>query len=127
MARKATIGTLGDKVDLVHVCTYAAPFGVIPTELDEVYPLSQNLIAYPFDSETVMYVANQTANYIKKTEYEKIILLRDPNIWKGKIMTACKRASKKKQVPFIALQEKDPWTKNTMNHLVTVIQESIMP
>jgi len=119
--------TLGDKVDLVHVCTYAAPFGVIPTELDEVYPLSQNLIAYPFDTETVMYVAQQAANYITKTDYERVILLRDPNVWKRKITVACRRACKKKQVPFITLKEKDPWAKNTIKHLSAVIQEAIMP
>ena len=118
--------TLGDKVDLVHVCTYAAPFGVIPTELDDVYPLSQNLIAHPFDTETVMYVAQQTENYITKTAYERVILLGDPNVWKRKIMVACRRACKKKQVPFITLKDRDPWAKNTMNHLAAVMQETIM-
>ena len=118
--------TIGDKVDLVHVCTYAAPFGVIPTELDDVYPLSQNLIAHPFDTETVMYVAQQAANYITKTDYERVILLCDPNVWKRKITVACRHACKKKQVPFIALKERDPWAKNTINHLATLIQEAIM-
>jgi len=117
---------LGNKVDLVHVCTYAAPFGVIPTELDEVYPQSQNEIASPFDTETVMYVAKQVANYIEKTSYNRIILLRDTNVWMGKIMVACKRVCQKKQVPFTALRERDPWTKNTIEHLAAVIQEIVM-
>jgi len=117
---------LGNKVDLVHVCTYAAPFGVIPTELDEVYPQSQNEIASPFDAETVMYVAKQVANYIEKTSYNRIILLRDTNVWMGKIMVACKRVCQKKQVPFTALRERDPWTKNTIEHLAAVIQEIVM-
>ncbi len=118
--------TLDDAVDVVHVCTYAAPFGVIPTELDEVYPLSQNMIAYPFDAETVMYVAKQVANYIEKTGYERVILLRDPNVWMGKIVAACRRAYKKKQVPFITLRERDPWAENTTENLVAVIQEAVM-
>ena len=50
--------SLGDELTgKVHVCVYAAPFGVIPLELDEVYPLSQHEAAVPLDLETVNYVA----------------------------------------------------------------------
>ncbi|MCW4031305.1 MAG: tRNA guanosine(15) transglycosylase TgtA [Candidatus Bathyarchaeota archaeon] len=90
----------GDTIDLVHVCTYAAPFGVIPSELDDVYPLSQNEIAYPFDDETIMYVAKQVVNYIENTDYRQVILLRDKKVWRGKITAACKRTCKRKQIPF---------------------------
>jgi len=126
MVRKEMQQSLGDTADLVHVCTYAAPFGVIPTELDDVYPLSQNEIASPFDAETVMYVAKQTANYIKNTNYDRVILLRDPKVWRGKIAAACRRACKKKQVPFTMLREKDPWAKNTIEHLASIIKEAVM-
>jgi len=118
--------SLGDTVDLVHVCTYAAPFGVIPTELDDVYPLSQNEIASPFDAETVMYVAKQAANYIKNTNYDKVILLRDPKVWMGKITAACRRACKKKKALFTTLRERDPWAKNTIKHLAAATREAVM-
>jgi 7-cyano-7-deazaguanine tRNA-ribosyltransferase len=125
MVMKQLRQTVDEKAGLVHVCTYAAPFGVIPTELDEVYPLSQNIIAYPFDAETVIYVAKQTANYITATDYERVILLRDPNVWKGKVAAACRRACKKKNIPFITLHERDPWDKNAIEHLAAVIQEAV--
>ncbi len=118
--------TIDDKVDFVHVCTYAAPFGVVPTELDDVYPLSQNVIAYPFDSETVTYVAGQVANYITKMGYERVILLRDSKVWLGKVAAACRRVCKKKQVPFVTLRERDPWATSTIEHLAAVIQEAVM-
>ena len=35
----------------------AAPFGVVPLEFDEVYPLSQHEVALPLDAGTVEYVA----------------------------------------------------------------------
>ncbi|UCC58708.1 MAG: tRNA guanosine(15) transglycosylase TgtA [Candidatus Bathyarchaeum sp.] len=114
-----------DTVDTVHVCTYAAPFGVIPLELDEVYPLSQHEIASPLDAETIMYVAKQVASYIEKTNYEQIILLRDPKVWRGKIVAACRRASKKKTISFTALREREPWTQNTVEHLAAVIREAV--
>jgi 7-cyano-7-deazaguanine tRNA-ribosyltransferase len=117
---------IDEKIGLVHFCTYAAPFGVIPTELDDVYPLSQNMIAYPFDAETISYVAKQAANFIAAADYERVILLRDSNVWKGKVAAACRRACKKKNVLFITLRERDPWDKNTVEHLVSVIQEAVM-
>jgi 7-cyano-7-deazaguanine tRNA-ribosyltransferase len=125
MVKKEMQQTLGEKVDLVHVCTYAAPFGVIPTELDDVYPLSQNEIASPFDAETVSYVAKKAANYIENTNYDRVILLRNLNVWKGKIVAACRRACKKKKVQFKTLRKRDPWEKNSITHLVSILKEAV--
>ncbi|MGZ4850019.1 MAG: tRNA guanosine(15) transglycosylase TgtA, partial [Candidatus Bathyarchaeia archaeon] len=61
---------LGEKsASKIHVCVYTAPFGVVPLELDEVYPLSQHEAAIPLDLETMNYVANETEDYIKRTGY----------------------------------------------------------
>jgi 7-cyano-7-deazaguanine tRNA-ribosyltransferase len=115
-----------DLLDVVHVCTFAAPFGVIPTELEEVYPLSQHEIASPLDAETVMYVAKQVTTYIERTNYERIILLRDPSVWRGKILAACRRACKKKHISFAALRERDPWAKETTERLAAMIRGAVM-
>ncbi len=118
--------TLGDLVDLVHVCTYAAPFGVIPTEIDEVYPVSQNEIALPLDDETIAHVAKQIAKYIKQTDYQQVILLRDPIVWKGKIAAACRRACKKKSISFTSSREKDPWSKTTIDKLGILMHDVLL-
>ncbi len=118
---------LDDMANTIHICIYAAPFGVIPLELDDVYPLSQNEISSPLDAETVMYVANQLKKYIEKTQYKKIILLRDPNTWNGKIAVACRKACKKKQIPLTILREREPWAKNTIEQLVATIREAVVP
>jgi len=111
-------------MDKIHVCTYAAPFGIIPTELDEVYPLSQYEIATPLDAETVIYVARQVANYIEETIYEKIILLQEAETWKGKIVAACRRACKKRKIPLTVLRGKN-WDKKGLDDLATAIQNEV--
>jgi 7-cyano-7-deazaguanine tRNA-ribosyltransferase len=118
---------LGENKDLVHVCTYAAPFGVIPAELDEIYPLSQNLIPTPYDNETVTYVAKQTSNYITKTSYDHVIFLHDQKVWKGKVLSACNSACKKGQVQLTVLREKDPWSKSAITNLVSAVQNALNP
>ena len=84
----------------VHVCFYAAPFGVVPLELDEVYPLSQNEVALPLDKETTNYVAEQVADYVKRSEYAEIVLLHDPANWNNTIKKALKRICRAKQLSF---------------------------
>jgi 7-cyano-7-deazaguanine tRNA-ribosyltransferase len=84
----------------VHVCVYSAPFGLVPLELDEIYPLSQHEAAHPFDGETVNYVANQTAEYIKRSAYKSVVLLNDPKHWSGTVKKTCRKACKTADVPF---------------------------
>jgi 7-cyano-7-deazaguanine tRNA-ribosyltransferase len=115
---------LGDIIESIHVCSYAAPFGVIPTELDDVYPVSQNEIASPFDTETIKYVSKQVANYIKNSNYVQVFLLQDTTVWKRTVTVACRHACKSKQILFTALSSKNPWSETTLDNLVEAIQKA---
>ena len=84
----------------VHVCFYAAPFGVTPIELDEVYPLSQHETALPLDKESRYYVAEQVANYVRRSKYREVVLLHDPQNWNGVIKKALRKMCLLKQIPF---------------------------
>jgi 7-cyano-7-deazaguanine tRNA-ribosyltransferase len=122
---KAIQQKLGKSLRGIHICTYAAPFGVIPTELDEVYPLSQYEIATPLDAETITYVANQVANYIDTMNYNKVVLLEDTNEWKGKIANACKQACKKKGTAFVIVQSKKPWDESTLKSFAIKLEATL--
>jgi 7-cyano-7-deazaguanine tRNA-ribosyltransferase len=84
----------------VHVCFYAAPFGVVPTELDEVYPLSQYESVSALDRETLEYVAAQVAEYVRRTAYEAVILLNDRENWNEFVQSACRRTCARKKIKF---------------------------
>jgi 7-cyano-7-deazaguanine tRNA-ribosyltransferase len=84
----------------IHTCFYAAPFGVIPLELDEVYPLSQHETVFPPDCETVRYVADQIADYVNRTAYETVILVNDVKNWKKTVLDLCRRICRKKKIIF---------------------------
>jgi 7-cyano-7-deazaguanine tRNA-ribosyltransferase len=94
--------------DNLHVCTYTAPFGVVPDELDEVYPLSQHETATPLDAETIDYVAKQVANYIaeKKKHYNSVVLVENHEIWQKKITSACKKTCEKYNLSFTVVGQK---------------------
>jgi len=116
---------LEDKQRLVHVCTYAAPFGVVPTELDEVYPLSQHETALPLDHETIMYVADQVGSYIRRSEYPSVVLLNDSETWRSRVVSAVKSACKSKKALVTVLNLRNPWGKSAMNTLSDAVQKAI--
>jgi 7-cyano-7-deazaguanine tRNA-ribosyltransferase len=97
---------LSIKTRKAHVCTYAAPFGVIPAELDEVYPLSQHETTVPLDKDTTDYVAEQVENYIAQRNYEKVVLVEDAETWYREIAQACRLACRKKNILLTVLGEK---------------------
>ncbi len=74
-----------------HVCVYVPPFGVVPSEIKDVYPLSQYECASPPDRETVEYVAKRVAEYVKAMSYQKTAMLAELNSWQEKTAELTKR------------------------------------
>jgi len=116
---------LGAEKRLVHICTYAAPFGVVPAELDEVFPLSQYEATSPFDLETLNHVADQIRKYIIHTHYRKVMLLDDPEVWRGKISLACKTICKTKGILLKVFSPARPWNKSTISHITNALQTAL--
>jgi 7-cyano-7-deazaguanine tRNA-ribosyltransferase len=109
----------------VHVCVYATPFGVIPLELDEVYPLSQHESALPLDLETVDYVATQTAEYIKRSHYVTVTLLNDPKIWKNTVLYACKSACEVQGLMFDSVDADVAGSKEILVRLENILRKQL--
>ena len=109
----------------IHVCVYSAPFGVVPLELDEVYPLSQHEAAHPHDQETIQYVAEQTAEYIKRTDYQSITLLNDPKHWSDFIKKAAAKVCKTKDQPFGSVDANVQGTRETFSQLESILREQL--
>ena len=118
---------LGDGAEAIHVCTYAAPFGIVPQELDETYPLSQYEIPFPLDKENIEYTAKQVAIYIAAGGYRKVVLLQDVEVWGGKIAVACRKACKKGGIPLKVMGDHKPWTKEALDSLLAALQEALSP
>jgi 7-cyano-7-deazaguanine tRNA-ribosyltransferase len=109
----------------IHVCFYAAPFGLIPLELDEVYPLSQHETALPLDKETIEYVASQVADYIKRARYETIVLLHDSQQWNDSVKKACRKTCQEKGMRFEYVNIKAEGTKNILTRLEMILKKKL--
>jgi len=112
---------LSEKHTMFHICVYAVPFGVIPLELDEVYPLSQHEITVPPDLETVDYVAEQVRIYVAAFSYKKVLLVEDA-FWKGIVSAACKRI-KRKDLSLTVLGVEGQLNGKVLDNIVETLQE----
>ena len=107
----------------IHVCFYEAPFGVVPLELDEVYPLSQHEVAMPLGKETMDYVAEQVEEYIKNAEYSLVVLLHDPQNWGNIVKNAVAKACVAKKLPFEHVSLDVKRQKTILTRLETVLKK----
>ncbi len=94
-------GALGHRI---HVCFFASPFGIVPMELDEVYPLSQYESVFPCDKETLDILEEQVQEFIVRfgDRYSGVALLSDKETWGEGVSQKCRLACRKVGVPFIA-------------------------
>jgi len=111
---------LPTKYAMFHVCVYAAPFGVIPLELDEVYPLSQHEVAIPLDCGTIEYVAERVKSYLVASSFRKIVLLED-SAWNGRVSAACRRI-KRKDLSITVLSVKETLNDEVLDSVVEILQ-----
>ncbi len=116
---------LGEAEAQVHVCVYAAPFGVVPLELDEVYPLSQHEAALPLDQETINYVAAQTAEYIGRNGYVGVVLLNDRKLWRDTVKTQVTVACESKKIAFASFDANVEGTKEMLGHLEAALRRQL--
>jgi 7-cyano-7-deazaguanine tRNA-ribosyltransferase len=93
----------------IQVCFYEAPFGVVPIELDEVYPLSQHETVLPPDLDTVEYVADQTANHIGQGNYKAVVFLNNSEVWGEKVLEACRKVCHERKIVFKCFDIEMDW------------------
>ena len=114
-----------DYANDVHACFYVAPFGIVPTELDEVYPLSQHETALPLDRETIEYVAIQTADYINRTNYDTVVLLHNPQNWNNTVLSLCRKACSTKNIRLKWLNTEQKPSTTVLNGLEQLLRQAL--
>ena len=107
----------------IHVCFYAAPFGLIPLELDEIYPLSQHETASPLDHETRAYVASQISDYINRTQYATVVLLQDEQHWSDIVKLLCRKICRENGIGFKHVDVKAEGPKAILTRLELTLQK----
>jgi len=85
-----------DKGEL-HVCFYVPPFGVVPKEISDIYPLSQYEAAQPPDIETMKYIAQRIVEYVKRSRYKRRIMIVESETWQEEVAQICMKSLKEER------------------------------
>jgi len=91
----------------VHICFYLTPFGLIPIELSDVYPISQMEVASPLDKETIESSISEVEKYISRFKYDVVNLLVPENKELKQLEKACRKMCRKKHVRFKVIKIKE--------------------
>jgi len=113
---------LGGAAQDIQVCFYAAPFGVVPVELAETYPLSQFEVAEPVDRETLEFAAESVARYIARSKYGEVFIFAGTGaldeLVEEKSREACLEGGKGLGV----VSDPQPWGDEALGRLVAVLK-----
>ncbi|MBC7219047.1 MAG: tRNA guanosine(15) transglycosylase TgtA [Hadesarchaea archaeon] len=94
------------KIDVegAHLLKIVPPFGVVPEELEEVYPLSQHEVPKELDAEMARYTAESLEAYLKTHggRYQQVILFNDEKRWGEMLVKACHPVAEKLEVVQIS-------------------------
>ena len=107
----------------IDFCFYSAPFGIIPVELDEVYPLSQFEISLPIDLDTKKHVVEQVKDYLLRHGKKYKHVLFHPNfIFGNQIIETCKDTCHILGIDFqTTTDDRRIWSKNAIEDLINKI------
>ncbi len=121
----STYGALGNNVNSLHVCVYVLPFGIVPIELDDVYPLSQFEVPSSPDKETIDYVLESIDAYLSKSSYRTVILHPDvARFGAGLVDTVSLACSKIGARLLSSSIEDDVWSEKSIDTLARVIKDA---
>jgi 7-cyano-7-deazaguanine tRNA-ribosyltransferase len=105
----------------VHFCFYSPALGIVPLELDEVYPLSQFEAAQPYSLEMKRNLAAYIVEYVKTQNYSKVILHRDSRL----LDRAHVRQLKEKAGIRVNNGRKRAWAEGSLQGLKKSLEEAV--
>jgi predicted RNA-binding protein len=119
--RKTLSTELGEAFDGLHICFYAPPYGCIPEDLSETYPLSQYDIAEPVDEETIEFTAQSVARHIGLGGFNRIVLHQGVERLDMLVAEASREACKKLGTIMEASGSTHPWGEGAMRSLLALL------
>ncbi len=93
---------------------YGHPYGIIPLELEDVYPLGQTNVSKPIDEEARETVSKNIKKYLSKIQYRKLTLIFDTSIITERLLKHLQNSSNVKVFDIYG----PDFTRAVMRHLL---------
>ena len=112
----------GENLNNIQICFYAVPYGVVPEELAQTFPLSQFEITEPADRETLEFVTEQVGLFIEESNYPKVVLLSGNEQLDYLIQRRCEEAIINNEKALRIVSNPQPWSDRALREVVTAIE-----
>lgn len=116
-----------DAIYKFHVCTYGSPFGLIPMELKEVYPLSQYEAALPLDRSFDEHTVDMVTDYVRAGSYHAVVVLWFPCDLGREVSEVCRNICLKKEIKFRDVRLRRGLDKDSSRRLMEVLSSFYIP
>lgn len=120
--RSAVEEGLGEAAEDAHICFYAAPFGVVPVELAETYPLSQFEVAEPLDEETLEFTAGNVGTFVAKSSCAVVVLYAGIDPLDEMVEASCREVCEEAKKDLTVVVESNQWEKGALDRLVAALK-----
>jgi len=120
--RNALDEGLREEADDVLVCFYAAPFGVVPVDLAETYPLSQFEAAEPLDVETLTVTADAVGSFVAECGCHEVVIYAGEEALDSLVEVKCREALEGERRELKVVVESDRWEKGALERLVGALK-----
>ena len=116
-------GAVGEELSKgIHLCYYTVPFGIVPYELCETFPLSQFETSKPLDVESMEFAADQVKGYVDGGSYSSCILhsaKESLDALVGERLDDLKKGGKKITIN----SNQDPWGDEALQRLSVLLRQ----
>ncbi|RLE54426.1 MAG: tRNA guanosine(15) transglycosylase TgtA [Candidatus Methanomethylicota archaeon] len=86
------------RIEKLHFCIYTVPFGLIPIELDEIYPLSQYENAKEVDACSEKVILEAVEALTEKNNYKRAIIVCDQKLMSTQTLRELRKILKKRGI-----------------------------
>jgi len=108
---------LRPRLEEIHICFVAAPYGVVPESLAETYPLSQYEIAEPLDHETKEFTVEKTVEYVEATGHQKVVFVRGNDPFDERLEEAIRSSTPS----ILVMRPETMWEKETGEQVLKLL------
>lgn len=107
----------------LQICTYSSPFGIVPLEISDMFPLSQTEICTESNEEVGEDIIRAITNYLKKNDYKKIIMHSDNKLWKkNKLKRIRKICDRKKIDLYVSYHGDKVWNRESLENIIKILE-----
>ncbi|MCK4405559.1 MAG: DUF5591 domain-containing protein, partial [Hadesarchaea archaeon] len=89
-----------EEPERTHLVRLVPPFGAVPEELEEIYPLGQFQVPRELDAMQIKSVAEGLSRFLERYggHYERVLLFNEERRWGKSLVEACKDVRRKLEV-----------------------------